>query len=118
MFATSGGLCDRLASRLCGLATCFGASMVTPGSWLCDIAVPLRPQNNAVDRMVTAGATRLDDILMMRTPIPNTKAGPVRTPYRIQPAFRSVGIMSPDIFEIEARCPMYLLDFRGQFLKP
>jgi hypothetical protein len=68
VFATSGGLCG-LATRLCGLATCFGASIVTPGSWFSDIAVPLRPHSNAVDRIATAaGATRADDILMMRTP--------------------------------------------------
>jgi hypothetical protein len=37
---------------------------VTPGSWVCDIAVPLRAHNNAVDRIATAeGATGLDDIL-------------------------------------------------------
>jgi hypothetical protein len=36
---------------------------------VCDIAVPLRPHNNAVDRIATAeGATRLDDILITRSP--------------------------------------------------
>jgi hypothetical protein len=58
------GLSDGLATSLCGLATCFGASTVTPGSWVCEIAVPLRAHNNAVDRIATAeGATGLDDIL-------------------------------------------------------
>jgi hypothetical protein len=57
-----------------GLATrCFGAWMVMLGSELpaegvCDIAVPPRPHNNAIDRIATAaGATRLDDILMRRS---------------------------------------------------
>jgi len=56
---------------LCGLATCFGAWTVMLGSEVakpvavCDIAVPLGPHNNAVDRMATAeGATKLDDNLM------------------------------------------------------
>ena len=58
-----------------GLATRgFGAWIVMLGSevppeGVCDIAVPLRPHNNAIDRIATAeGATRLDDILMRRFP--------------------------------------------------
>jgi hypothetical protein len=58
-----------------GLATRgFGAWIVMLGSevppeGVCDIAAPLRPHNNAVDRIATAeGATRLDDILMRRFP--------------------------------------------------
>jgi hypothetical protein len=57
-----------------GLATRgFGAWIVMLGSevppeGVCDIAVPLRPHNNAVDRIATAeGATRLDGILMRRS---------------------------------------------------
>jgi hypothetical protein len=60
---------------LCGLATCFGASTVMPGSWpagpvaVCDIAVSLRPHSNAVDRIAKAeGATKLEDNLMTRLP--------------------------------------------------
>ena len=58
-------------SGLCAdLATCFGAATVTLGSELdepavCDRAVPLRAQSNAVDRIATAeDATKPDDILM------------------------------------------------------
>ena len=54
-----------------GLAVCFGGETVTLGSWLavCEAAVPLRPHSNAVDRIATAeGATRLDDILITRSP--------------------------------------------------
>jgi hypothetical protein len=68
VFATRGGLCGGLATCLYGLATCFGASTVTPGSWVCDIAAPLRPHNNAADRIAPAeGAPRLDEILMTRS---------------------------------------------------
>ena len=72
MFATCGGLCDGLATGLCGLATCFGATTVTLGSVVgelpvCDIAVPPRPHSNAVDRIATVeGAIRLDDSLIIR----------------------------------------------------
>jgi hypothetical protein len=59
----------------CGLATCFGASTVMLGSGaaelaaVCDTAVPLRPHNNAVDRIATAeGSTKLDDNLMTCPP--------------------------------------------------
>jgi hypothetical protein len=63
------GLCGGLATRLCGLAICFGASIVTPGSRACDMAVPLRPHNNAVAMIATAeSVTRLDDILITRSP--------------------------------------------------
>jgi hypothetical protein len=65
---------------LCGLATCFGASTVMPGSGaaepvaVCDIAVPLGPHNNAVDRIATAeGATKLDDSLMTCPPKSGTE---------------------------------------------
>jgi hypothetical protein len=38
---------------------------VTLGSWLCDIAVPLGPHSNAVDKIAIAeGAKRLDEDLM------------------------------------------------------
>jgi hypothetical protein len=38
---------------------------------LCDIAGPPRPHSNAIDRSATAeGATRLDDILITRSPNP------------------------------------------------
>jgi hypothetical protein len=53
---------------LCGLATCFGASTVTVGSWeaepvvVCDTA---GPHSKTVDKVATAeGATKLDDNLM------------------------------------------------------
>src|SRR5436309_1780933 len=71
---------SRTTSRgcgFCGLATRgFGAWIVMLGSevppdcvWVCDIALSLRPQNNAVDRIATAeDATRLDGILMRRSP--------------------------------------------------
>jgi hypothetical protein len=36
---------------------------------VCEAAVPLRPHNNEVDRIVTtAGATRLDGVLITCTP--------------------------------------------------
>jgi len=64
------------AARSClcgGLALCSGAVTVTLGSGelgvVCEAAVPLRPHNNEVDRIATAeGATRLDDVLIIRTP--------------------------------------------------
>ena len=72
---------------LFGLATCFGASTVMPGSWLagpvevCDIAIPLRPQSKAVDRIATAeGATKLDNDLMTCPPKSGTEMpAPMRT---------------------------------------
>jgi hypothetical protein len=77
-FATRVGLCGGFAAccGLCRLTICFGAWTVMLGSEgtvaavvVCDIAVPLRPHNNAVDRIATAeGATRLDDILITRSP--------------------------------------------------
>jgi hypothetical protein len=60
-----------------GLSNCLGASTTTSGSEVtpptrgpvCDIAGPVRLHSNAVDRIATAeGATRLDDILMTRSP--------------------------------------------------
>jgi hypothetical protein len=62
------------ATCLCGLASGlaagFGATTVMLGSWLvvavCEAAVPL---SNTVDRTARAeGATRLDDILITRSP--------------------------------------------------
>src|SRR6202011_947392 len=60
-------------SARCGLATCFGASTVTLGSVefgvVCDIAAPVKLHSNAAERIATAeGATRLDDILITRSP--------------------------------------------------
>jgi hypothetical protein len=59
-----------LATRGFGAWTVMLGSEVPPdGVWVCAIAVPLKPHNNAVDRIATAeGATRLDDILMRRFP--------------------------------------------------
>jgi hypothetical protein len=65
-----------LAARSClcgGLALCSGAVTVTLGRGelgaVCETAVPVRPHNNQVDRIATAeGATRLDDVLIIRTP--------------------------------------------------
>jgi hypothetical protein len=66
--ATRAGRCG-LAAALCGLATFFGASIVTPGSWVCDRAAPLGPHNNAADSIATAeGATKPADIFMTRPP--------------------------------------------------
>ena len=69
MFATSGACRCGLAT---GLATCFGATTVMPGSRLvepvavCATAVPF---SNTVDRTARAeGATRPDDILITRSP--------------------------------------------------
>jgi hypothetical protein len=69
VFAT-GGAC--LCGLVTGLATCFGAWIVMLGSWLagpvavCEAAVPL---SNTFDRTAIAeGATRLDDILITRSP--------------------------------------------------
>jgi hypothetical protein len=58
------------ATALCfSLATCFGASTVTPGSRVaesvCDIAGPLRPHNNSIDKSATAElATKSDESLI------------------------------------------------------
>jgi hypothetical protein len=64
-------VCATRCGGRCGLATCFGASTVMLGSWepepvaVCDIAGPLRPNSNAVDRIATVeDARRLDDDLM------------------------------------------------------
>ncbi len=72
-------LCLPTRFDLCGLATCFGASDRDGGSeaaepvWVCDIAVPLGPHGNAVDRIARAeGAAKLDDNL---TTCPLPKAG-------------------------------------------
>jgi hypothetical protein len=53
-----------------GRAACFGASTEIEGSGVaepaavCDIAVPLRPHSNAVDRRTTAeGATKPDNLM-------------------------------------------------------
>jgi hypothetical protein len=44
---------------------------------VCEAAVPLRPHNNEVDRIAMAeGATRLDDILMTRSPKSGNKHRP------------------------------------------
>ena len=66
---------------LCGLATCFGASTVMLGSEVaepvavCDIAMPLGPHDNAMERMATAeGATKFDDSLMICPPNRDAKA--------------------------------------------
>ena len=68
MLATC-GICGGLAASLCGLAICFGASIVTLGSRACDVAVPLRPHNNAVARIATAECViRHDDTLITRSP--------------------------------------------------
>ena len=82
MFATCGGLCGGLATGLCGLATCFGATTVTVGSVadeppVCDMAVPPGAHSNTVDRIATAeGATRLDDTLMTHSPKSGHKCRP------------------------------------------
>ena len=81
MFAARSCLCG-------GLALCSGAVTVTLGRGelgvVCEAAVQLRPHNNAVDRIATAeGATRLDDILITRSPIPDINAVPVRTPHHV-----------------------------------
>jgi hypothetical protein len=67
VFATGGACLCGLAT---GLATCFGATTVMPGSWLavavCAAAVPL---SNMIERIARVeGATRLDDILITRSP--------------------------------------------------
>jgi len=89
VFVVRADLCGVTAGR-CGLATAFGASTVMLGSWVaepvavCDIAVPLRLNNNAVDRIATAeGAARLDDILITVLPNPDINALSVRTPYHV-----------------------------------
>ena len=60
-----------------GRSNCLGAPTTTPGSEVtpatrgsvCDIAGPMELHSDAVNRMATAeGATRLDDILMTRSP--------------------------------------------------
>jgi hypothetical protein len=76
-----------------GLATCFGATTVTPGSGVadpavCDIAVPL---SKAVDRMATAeAATKLDDNLMtVSSQIQAGCAIPIRPRYHGYSFFRT-----------------------------
>jgi hypothetical protein len=89
-------------SRLCGgLAFCAGAVTVTLGSVelgvVCEAAVPLRPHNNEIDKMATAaGATRLDDILITRSPKSGKNAVPVRKEEKHH-----------------WKCPMYLANFRA-----
>src|SRR6185295_15817193 len=80
-------------SCLCGgLTLCSGAVTVTLGRGelgvVCEAAVPLRPHNNDVARIATAaGATRLDDILITRTPKSGNKRRPgADTVSRIRPA--------------------------------
>ena len=84
-----------LVARSClcdGLALCSGAVTVTLGSVelgaVCEAAVPLRPHNNEVDRIATAeGATRVDDILITRTPKSGNQRRPgADTVSRIRPA--------------------------------
>jgi hypothetical protein len=74
VFVVRVGLCG-LSTCRCGLAICFGASTVTLGSWgtepvpVCDIAVPLKLQSNAVETSAIAeDATKLDDNLMTVSP--------------------------------------------------
>ena len=58
------------ATVLCfGLATCFGASTMTPGSEAAEpvaaCAVPPRPHSNSIDTIATAGlAAKIDENLM------------------------------------------------------
>jgi len=69
VFVGRTALCG-LATGRCGFAACFGASTVMLGSWagpvlICDSAVLLRLNSNAVDRSAIAeGATKFDDLLM------------------------------------------------------
>ena len=58
-----------------GLATSLGATTVTLGSWVatplavCDTALPPRLDSNAADKMmIAAGATKLEDNLMIVPP--------------------------------------------------
>jgi hypothetical protein len=98
LFATRVCLCGGLAAccGFCGLTICFGAWTVMLGSEgmvaavvVCDIAVPLGPHSNAVDRIATAvGATRLDDIPIPRSPESGHQCGSgAETLPRIQPVF-------------------------------
>ena len=72
VFADCWGRCGLAARRdLFGVATCFGATTVMPGSGVldpvavCDTAVPLRPHSNAIDReAANERAKKLGDILM------------------------------------------------------
>jgi two-component system OmpR family response regulator len=93
------------AARSCrcgGLALCSGAVTVTLGRGelgvVCEAAVPVRPHNNEVDRIATAeGATRLDDILIIRTP----KSGAAtwifhpRNKASVEPSIRRSAATSP-----------------------
>jgi hypothetical protein len=70
VLVTRADLCE-VATGRCGLATGFGASTVTLGSWaagpavICDNAVLLRLHSSAVDRSAIAEvAANLDDVLM------------------------------------------------------
>ena len=83
VLATCFGLCVLATCfGLCGLATCVGASTVMLGSGagpvaVCDTAVPLEPQSNAVDTIAMAeGAAKLEDNLMTYPP----KSGRERRP--------------------------------------
>jgi len=110
------------SSRFGGLALCSGAVTVTLGrgelGTVCETAVPVRPHNNQVDRIATAeGATRLDDVLIIRTP----KSGAAT--WIFHPRNKAFGRAehSPQCSDLafpqkEDRhhwnCPMYLANFR------
>ena len=94
-------------SGLCGLATCFGASTVMLGSAaaepvaVCDTAVPLGPNSNAVDRIATAeGTAKLDDNRMRCPPIRDGHAVLMRV--RFHPYSRNFRTRPPGAEKIPA----------------
>jgi hypothetical protein len=113
------------AARSClwgGLALCSGAVTVTLGRGelgvVCEAAVPLKPHNNEVDRIATAeGATRLDDILITRTP----KSGAVTCIFHARNKAFGRDEHSPQCSDLAFpqkedqhhwKCPMYPANFR------
>ena len=72
VFATRADLCGlttgRYGARLGASTVMLGSGVAEPVA-VCDIAVPLGPHSNEIDKIAIAeGANRPDDILMRRSP--------------------------------------------------
>jgi hypothetical protein len=92
------GLCGGLATRFCGLATCFGATTVTLGSvalgLVCDITALVRLHSNAAESVAaTEVATKLDDIFIARS-LPKPDANAVASSNRRKVSLESVRCIS------------------------
>jgi hypothetical protein len=104
VFATGGaGLCGLTT----GFATCFGAWTVMLGSWLvgpvavCEAAVPL--SNTATRKATVEGATRLDDIVITRSPTCRLRSG-LRYLFRFSAVTRNLPAVIKLVQYHQARC--------------